>query len=822
MNTDIEVDIDVQSSRWLSGKQLWAGALSLAILAVPIQEAMAQLEEIVVTSRRYEESITDAPLAVAVMNDEFLRENGILTVQDVLNLSPGSEWGQFAKAQPRLTMRGISGNSYGNASLEHAVSVVTDGMPVTKAFMMTLPVYDQDRVEVLRGPQGTTFGRNATLGLMHFISARPSQEGSAAIEVSAGERDLLGINGHFSGGLSDTISGRLAFNYSDTPGPMDNEVTGDPLDYSINTSIRGTLLIEPSDNFSAFLKAEYMEDEEFPTVRRGGDTDVQWLNGNYGSYVSNSDPWKATLSPDPANAPWIVEREMINLTAELVWTFGNDVALTSITGYMDGEHYSNSDAFGTPYDIRDQLVWNDADIFTQEFRLDNHGSGSSFRWLVGMSYLTDEEHRVEYNESEPFRTDASGNPIPNNCNADPNYQCNRNSILITDGINTTDAFGVFGELTFDIGDNWMLAVGGRYSDDSRDLVMDVDGYGSAGGLGGIGLDNPDPTRDCNAIIAANPGQTTCGTEANPVGYSGEVSGSWDNFSPKVSLTWSVTDNSNLYVLYSEGFKGGGFQQDARWEAALDLILDPEESTNIELGWKGATDRLIWAVTVFQQEQTGIHTGNLVAVGSSQSNLLINAKGVENTGVELEATWAPTDRLTLGGNIAIYDPKFVDGTLINARQNADGTFEGGEDVSGEIPANNVKSSAYLFASYDWVFGGGSMLRIRGDVIWRDEIWGQNGANNRLGRNLNDNGFMYLRPAQTKPGLRVEWTSAEGNITASIWGRNLDDDPDYINYGPGFGYVYLRGPAIDANTLGVRARPVGSTGRRQIGATFRYSF
>ena len=721
-------------------KKLLLSTTSLMLVYLPIQEATAQLEEIVVTSRRYEERISDAPLAVAVMDSKFLDENRVLTVQDVLNLSPGSEWGQFAKAQPRLTMRGISGNSYGNASLEHAVSVVTDGVPVTKAFMMTLPVFDQERIEVMRGPQGTTFGRNATLGLIHYISARPSQESSAHIEASAGERDLVGLNGHFSGGLSETISGRLAFNYSDTPGPMDDERTGDPLDYSINTSLRGSLLIEPSDNFSAYLKAEYMDDEEFPTVRRGGDTNVQWLNPNYGSYVSNADPWKATISPDPQGSPWIVEREMFNLTAELVWSFGNDLALTSITGYLDGDHYSNSDAFGTPYDIRDQLVWNDATEFSQEFRIDNQASSNSFRWLLGVSYLADEEHRVEKNESEPLR---------GNCNSTDPTGCPRNGILFTDGVNTTDAYGIFGELTFDIGDNLMLVVGGRYSSDSRDLDMDVDGWGSAGGLAGIGLDNPDPERDCNAIVAAGtqpPGQ--CGTEANPVGYSGRVSDSWDVFTPKVSLSWAINDNNNIYALYSEGFKGGGFQQDARWEAALDLVLDQEDSTNIELGWKGSYDHLIFAVTLFKQEQTGIHTGNLVAVGSSQSNLLVNAKGIENTGLELEATWAPTDRLTLGGNVALYDPKYVSGTIINGQQQADGTITGGEDVSGQIPQNNVKSSAYLFASYDWTFGGGSSLRVRGDVIWRDEIWGQNGTNNRLGRNLNDDGFMYLRPAQTK--------------------------------------------------------------------------
>lgn len=797
---------------------LWRTALAAIVGAIliylPVQESLAQLEEIVVTSRRYEESITDAPLAVAVMSAEFLRENRVNTVQDILELTPGADWDQFAKAQPGLSLRGIRGASYGNASLEHAVSVVQDGVPVTKAIMMTLPVYDLERVEVLRGPQGTTFGRNATLGLMHFITARPSQETSGSIEASAGDRELFGLNGHYNWAVSDTVSARVAFNYSDEPGPMDDETTGDRLDWAKNTSVRASLLFEPSDSFSAFVRAEVISDEEFPTVRRGSDTNVQWLNGNYGSYVSNKDPWKATLSPAPPGKPWIVDRDIFFFSAELTWALANDISVTSITGYLDGDHYSNSDAFGTPYDIRDQLVWNDATEFSQELRLDNQASGNRMRWLVGASFLTDEEDRVEKNESEPLR---------GNCNSTAPSACPRNSTLFTYAVNNTDAWGVFGELTFDLSEVLTLAVGGRYSSDSRDLDFATWGWGAAGGLGGIGLDNPDPTKDCNAITAAGTTPGQCGTEANPVGFEGKVSESWTDFSPKVSLSWAVTENSNLYALYSEGFKGGGFQQDSRALVNLGFVVDSEKATNIELGWKGSSDRLVYAVTLFKQQQKDVQTGNLVVVGSSQANLLVNAKGIENTGLEIEATWAATDNLTIGGSIAAYDPVFIKGSAISAIYDAaTGNFTGGEDVSGTMPSYAIDSAAYLFADYNWDLSGGSSISLRADLRHRGKSWLQNGRNNRLGRNLNDDGFMYQKPEINKTGLRVEWTSAEGNMGFSVWGRNLDNKADFINSGPGFGYVYLAGPPIDATTPGVRARAVGSTGRRQVGATFRYNF
>lgn len=777
--------------------------------AAPAAQVLAQalLEEVVVTARRYEESITDAPVAVAVMTDEFLRENQVDTIQDILELTPGANWGQFAKAQPGLALRGLNGAAFGNASLDHAVSVVMDGVPVTKAFMMTVPVYDMQRVEVLRGPQGTAFGRNATLGLMNFITARPSREFSGSIDVSAGSLDLAGISGHVTGALSDTVAGRVAFHRQDTGGAISDENTGDLIEYFDNTSLRGSLLIEPSDDFSAYLKAEFINDEEFPTSRTGRVAGAPWLNANYGNYRANEDPWKGSLAPALGD-PWIVERDMQFLTAELVWALDDDRAVTWISGYQTGDHYSNSDAFGTPYAIREQAVWNDADVFSQEVRIDNQSSDNRLRWVAGAYYQTDEEHRIERNESEP---------VYGPCNAVDPLNCFRNSTLYTDAVNESEVTGLFGEFNYDLNESWTLALGGRYSTDARDLDFSTWGWGAAGGLGGIGLGNADPSRDC-AQPEARPAPGQCGTEANPVGFDGLKSESWSQFSPRISLTWAIDGNNNVYALYSEGFKAGGFQQDARTASNLDVVLDAETATNIELGWKGQYDNLIYAVTAFHQEQQDIHTGNLVAVGSSQTNLLVNAEGVENTGLEIEWTWAVTDSFTFGGAIASYDPTFLPGSRIAAVFNADtGEFTtAGENVSGLRPSNAIDQAANLWAAYDWLMGNGGALRVRADLRHRGDVWGQNSAADRAARSTYSGELYNLRPELNKTALRLAYTSPAENWSVSIWGRNLDNEPDYINYGPPFGYVFL---ALDN---GRRARPVGKTGRRQIGATVSFDF
>lgn len=780
---------------------------TVAVQSTSVVAQTRALEEILVTSRRYEESITDAPLAVAVMSDEYLRENRVDSVQDILELTPGGDWQQFAKAQPTLTLRGIAGSSFGNASLDHSTSVVSDGVALTKPFMMTIPTYDLQRVEVLRGPQGTTFGRNATLGMMSFVSNRPSQEFGGALEMSTGERGLFGLNGHLNGALSDDLSARLAFDYGDVPGAMD-DTDGNVLEDAEHTAVKGQLLWEPSDSFSAWLKGEFIQDQEFPTVRRGRDQGgAAWLTPDYGSYVSPTDPWEADISPAGEN-PWEVTRDMRFLTAELVWDLDNDMTLTSISGYQKGSHYSNSDAFGTPFDIRDQLVWNDANVLSQEFRLDNHAGGNQLRWLVGASILADEEERIEINEAEPLR---------GNCNAVDPDGCSRNSTLVTEAVNTTDAYGIFGEITYDISDELTLAVGGRFSSDERNLDFATYGWGSSGGLGGVGLGSND-SRDCEYLQSLPGFAGQCGTEANPVGFADSVGETWTNFSSKVSLSYAVNDNNNVYALYSEGFKAGGFQQDARTNDNLGLILEPEIATNIEFGWKGSYDTLVFAITAFQQEQTEVQTGNLVAIGSSQLNLLVNAAGVTNTGLEIEGTWAATDNLTIGGSIASYSPEFASGSVLSGTYNAStGAFEGGFDVAGQVPSGAIEEASYLYATYEWGLSDGSSLSLRGDWRHRGEVWGQNGDAARAATTLNDpNTLIFLRPSIDKLGLRLAWTAANENWGWSLWGRNLDNDPDYINFGPPFGYL------LQATSNGQRARAVGSTGRRQIGATINYSF
>ncbi|HEY5623303.1 MAG TPA: TonB-dependent receptor plug domain-containing protein, partial [Gammaproteobacteria bacterium] len=323
------------------------GTAGVAGTAVAQQGAQATLEEVVVTARRYEESITDAPVAVNVMSGDYLRDQGVYRPFDILELTPGATWGEFSRAQPSFTVRGVTGGNLGNASLESAFQLVVDGIPQTKAFMMTPPPYDLQRVEVMRGPQGTTFGRNATLGIMHYITARPQQEFDAGINTSFGERSLFGIDGFITGGLSDTVSVRLAFNRRESEGDMESERNpGAAIDGWENTSLRASLMFEPDDSFSAYVKAEYIMDDDLPNARRSASCMTPWLNSPpyITSYTGNCDPWKMDQSLEPPGG-WFTRRDMAYLTTELIWSLDDDITVTSLSGLQDGRHHTYMDVF---------------------------------------------------------------------------------------------------------------------------------------------------------------------------------------------------------------------------------------------------------------------------------------------------------------------------------------------------------------------------------------------------------------------------------------------------------------------------------------------
>ncbi|MGI9233355.1 MAG: TonB-dependent receptor, partial [Woeseiaceae bacterium] len=569
-------------SRWL-GVPL--GTVCTIFLLAPVAPAVAQdtarssegLEEIVVTSRRYEESMQDAPVSVNVMTEEYLQNNRITRADDLMEVSPGATWESFSKMQPVASMRGVIAPTPGNASSEASIQTVQDNVVITKDSMKYPTIYDMNRIEVMRGPQGTAFGRNASVGLIHFVSNRPGQDKSGgSVTATVATDDLIELDGFITGTFTDTISARLAFNFDSQDGPTESITTGDGIDGDENTAFRASFLIEPNDTFSAYLKLEFSADRDDAPVRSayyqpgsgltyaddpyvgGRDTG----EGPYGeTWYRPNDPFKNDIS---SGYDFKTERDILTAAAELVWEL-EDLTITSITGYLDGDTHSFMDLAGTPNNVSFQEVANDATSFSTELRVDNVASDNPIRWLAGVYYMTDEEDRFEQNI---FQADGE--------RLGPFVETHMGTLAN----NETDSWSLFGEVTFDIGERAALTYGGRYVDDSKDYLQGVRAWGvnrQIGGVPGVGPGIDGVAEVCRANTAGPP-DPTCGSEANPLGYTNyPVNDSWDDFISKLSLTYAINDDLNIYGLYSEGFKSGTFQPDARNRASADIVVEPETS-----------------------------------------------------------------------------------------------------------------------------------------------------------------------------------------------------------------------------------------------------
>jgi iron complex outermembrane receptor protein len=481
-----------------------------------------------------------------------------------------------------------------------------------------------------------------------------------------------------------------------------------------------------------------------------------------------------------------------------------------LSGLQDGEHATIMDVFATPEVIQDQIVENDANIFSTELRVDNHASGDSIKWLAGVYALDQSEFRLEHNVGMPPRGNGAGrtNPLPT-------------SHLIANGTSETSSYGIFGEISFDISDRMNLTVGGRWTDEDRDYEFRNECWGRSGGCGGMGADpgpaypQYDPATNC----ALNPnGDGTCGSEANPMGIGiaapENLSASWDNFSPKVSLSFAIDDNLNIYGLYSEGFKSGGFQHDARNLQSLhESIVLPEEVKNYEIGLKGSYDKFRFAITAFNMEQEDAQNSVLVPLPSgSYVTDIRNYGGIEMTGYELEGTWLASANLLIGGNAAFYDGELGPESYTGATWDPSCNCVVGNDVSG-LPTG-LSNTYVLFGEYTKNMSNGSSIQFRADIQHRSTIEPPAVRFNVL--ELDGTGKAFERPSIDNIGMNITWTSSDGSRQVSFWGQNLLDEFDWGGWGPASSFHFNNGGS------GPGSSPRNYEGRQRYGVDVRFNF
>ena len=456
-------------------KLLKTTGLALVSTMILTGAASAQLiDEIRVTAQKREQNLQDVGISVTALSGEQLEQLGFVNSVDIIAQSPGVEvrnvWGEFSPGSS-ISIRGVSQTDFNDGHESPAV-VYIDEFYILPTAASNFSIYDLERVETLRGPQGTLFGRNATAGLIHYLTAKPTDEFEAFGRFTVEEYDTYRFEGAVSGPITDTFSARFSANYNHTDGHVDNIVRNDDIFRGENYSLRGQLRFEPSDQSELLFKAEFTDvDANYewqPTNAVFLDTDgfIKEVPAGvdfYGTCVQ-CDAFGNTEDGDKdvnsAGLPTMIDTQSQIYTLRYEHDF-DSVKLTSVTGYQDLDKEISENSGGTLLDIVRASFFFDTQVFTQELRLE--GDSDNFRWTVGGLYLhqdseAEDDAVLDGEGLDLFDLTSAGLPVAP-------------IIFDVDWEQEAESWAIFGQAEFDVSDTVTLIGGLRYTYDEKKFEL---------------------------------------------------------------------------------------------------------------------------------------------------------------------------------------------------------------------------------------------------------------------------------------------------------------------------------------------------------------
>jgi iron complex outermembrane receptor protein len=614
-------------------------------IALPQAIAAAVLEEVVVTATKREESLQDIPISVTAFSADMIEKLGFGVSYDIAAQVPNLQFmAESSPSTPFIFLRGIGNTSFFPNSI-NPVALYVDQVYIGQNIAQGLQLYDLERVEVLRGPQGTLFGRNTTAGLVNFITRKPSVEDgvNARLEVTAGDYGQFDVEAAGGMPLGDNAAVRFAVSRQSSDGVYNHVRPGQPdadfggLDI---IGLRGQLLWQPTDEFEVLFKAHYGKDESETTGEKPGYVISPFGVPNCppgavsGALFNGcSDPFGLGLAVDPDfydvqfTYPPEQDIDSHGFALDLNWDLGRHT-ITSQTAWDSAERSLLSDDDANFLVILNDTFLSDAEWFSQELRLTSNYDGT-VNWIGGLNYYSDDLDN-QLNFAAPHLPPPPGLP-PIGLGQDLQQE--------------TESWAVFGELTWDFVPDWTLRLGLRLTDDEREVEMDSFMFIAT-------------LVDFMRTISTE--EARAATLFPTIPRNAQKS-DWSEWSGRAAVDWSFAEDHLLFVSASRGFKGGEFNGGALLDISEATIADPEFMNSYEVGYKGSflERRLSFNVTGFFME----YDDQQVLISSPTPFGLLpnlqNAGSSEITGFEFELQLQPTENwyIQLGGGYL--DAEFTD-------------------------------------------------------------------------------------------------------------------------------------------------------------------
>jgi iron complex outermembrane receptor protein len=622
--------------------------------------SLAQLEEVVVTATRMgETNLQDTPIAITAYTSGTLDRRVTSDLRDLAGLTPGLTLAENT-TQAQVYIRGVGTNNV-FAGSDPSSTIHVDGVYLSRPVSVLENFLDVERIEVLRGPQGTLYGRNSVGGTINIVSRKPSLEAAEAkLQLTAGNYDFARAEGYFSGPVvDDSLAMSISAQLSQRDGFRENVNPEAPdIDDEDLATFRAQALWKITENAQLVLRADYSEADFAPygyhTFLERPPAAASLSQSIFGDY--------GKVAP---GFPQRQDRENAGISADLDWRMGDHWTLKSITAYRDFEQTTENDSDASELNVLRLFLAEEQDQFSQEFHI--IGSYDRFSALFGVYYFT---------EDLTYSAQNSINIIPSGISRRPQPEV------------STDSRAVFGEINYDLAERWSLTLGGRFNDERKKFTKN-DGL--------FLLTSTEPE------IGTPPGP-----QIADLSFPTET-GRFDDFTPNIGAQYRKSDNLLVYGSVKKGFKSGGFN----FTAVVPGGFDPETLWAYELGVKASSQNGDFRLNAaaFYYDYEDLQVQSFVVPGQVDTT---NAASADVAGFELELAAQLTGGISLGANLAYLDAEYSSYT------EAPASGGGTADASGNRLNSAPEWSGAVFANFEKSFGA-RRLYARAEYTYQSEIF-----------------------------------------------------------------------------------------------------
>lgn len=794
------------------GSAMLAGLLAVPVPALAASGAEGPLEEIVVTATRRAASLQDTGATISALSAEQMQRRSIESLLDFSQLTPGLHVAEY-QTETSIFIRGI-GTPAIVAGNDSSTATYVDGIYHSRAAAIGPAFFDLERVEVLRGPQGTLYGRNATGGAVNLVPRKPSAQLEEELQASFGNHDSVLLSGAVGGPLSERVRARLAGRYERHDGytqldrPAGSTLKDDDVEDREDVSLRGSIELDVGADTLVSLTGDYYRRDDQASV-------FHFASAGYAEEIPG---WRFTREGS-ATLPYFAMKAPARASAAGSRTLYSDVdydtdtEIWGVTGRvetvvagLDAQVSANvkhtNPSLHNEFDLSDAFInvyqrAEDHDQWSVDFQLTS-AREQRLRWVAG-GYYFEEDNVITNNIFGDFwepilvqgLTDLQNAGVipvfPVNIPPSP-YCCD----LHLNGEQETEAWAAYVEASVDLTERLVLILGGRYSEEQRDgrQAFDLTVQSPTGG--------PDTRFAPNEMLFPNAVTNSRADAApDPFGFIvAPVDGpaQFDALTPKLGLEFHASDSLLVYATIQEGFKSGGYNVGSSQRTPF----KPEEIWAYEAGVKSdlADGRLRMNGAAFYYDYS-----NLQAQDSIQNQPIIRNVGeAAVAGVELELAARLSDRLQIDGSVSYLDAEFTEGALTEPLRPAPAGQPPGtlvRDLDGLRLPRAPRWKYNLGAASAWPLGNAGEVRLRVDYAWQSKVY--------------YTVFNIDAASEDAYGLvnaRLEYQRRDSGWTVALHGKNLTDETYFLNQ-------ILTGSFYGAEFVGSLGAP------RTYGLEFRWS-